>query len=86
MQPEMSSHGTGWGGEREDLLSQGHGWEGMDGEASLEDHPSLSRECGMWAASQYSGDKGDPPGQDKPENQKRTLMVIPTEVASALNI
>lgn len=61
----------GWGWGEEDL-SQGHGQEGIDGEPSLEDHPSLSRECGMWAASQCSGDKGGPPGQDKPsENQKK---------------
>lgn len=53
-------------GERRIFSRKDTNEEGTDGEASPEDHLSLSRECGVWAASLSSGDKGGPPGQDKP--------------------
>ena len=66
VQPEkMSSHGTGGTGRGRGGSSLAKTWMRKDGEASPEDHPLLSQECGVWAASQCSGDKGDPPGQDK---------------------
>ena len=66
-----------WGdraGERRIFSCKNMDEEGMDGEASPEDHPSLSQECGVWAASQCSGDKGDPPGQvSKARTRRRDL-------------
>lgn len=73
-QEETSVSTQGSGGDvqpekvrgEEDLLCKDTDEEGTDGEASPEDHLSLSWECGVWAASLCSGDRGGPPGQDKP--------------------